>query len=125
MIKVFGHISPDTDTTGSAILWAWYLNNHTTHKAQPYVLGKLNKETSFILNKWGVVEPELLPELVKGEEVTIVDTNNPEELPANINEAKILEIIDHHKLTGGLATAEPAKVTMRTYASTASLIYEL
>ncbi len=125
MIKVFGHISPDTDTTGSALIWAWYLNTHTTRKAVPYVLGKLNKETSFVLNKWGVAEPELLPKLEEGEEVIIVDTNNPEELPPEVLKAKIVEIIDHHKLTGGLSTQEPVGVTMRTYASTASVMYEL
>ncbi|MDA9990788.1 manganese-dependent inorganic pyrophosphatase, partial [Paracoccaceae bacterium] len=25
-VQVFGHKSPDTDSTGSAIIWAWYLN---------------------------------------------------------------------------------------------------
>ena len=125
MIKVFGHLSPDTDTVGSAVAWAWYLNTNTTHKATPYVLGKLNKETSFVLNKWGVAEPELLPKLEEGEEVIVVDTNNPEELPPEISKVKIIEIIDHHKLTGGLSTTEPMKVTMRTHASTASVMYEL
>jgi len=24
---VFGHKSPDTDATGSAIIWSWYLTN--------------------------------------------------------------------------------------------------
>ncbi|NHX27260.1 manganese-dependent inorganic pyrophosphatase, partial [Escherichia coli] len=24
-IQVFGHKSPDTDSTGSPIVWAWYL----------------------------------------------------------------------------------------------------
>src|SRR3989344_4574707 len=118
MIKVFGHISPDTDTTGSAILWAWHLNNHTTHKATPYVLGKVPKEALFVLNKWGVSEPEVLSEIKEGEEVYIVDTNNPEELRPNINSAKILGIVDHHKLTGGISTREPIEVTMKTYAST-------
>ena len=77
MIKVFGHLSPDTDTTGCAILWAWYLNNHTTNKAAPYVLGTLNKETSFILNKWGFSIPELLDAVTSEDEVVIVHTNNP------------------------------------------------
>jgi len=125
MIKVFGHISPDTDTTGSAIIWAWHLNNNTTHKATPYVLGKLNKETSFVLNKWGIDEPELLSEVGKGEEVVIVDTNNPEELLPNLKDVKILGIIDHHKLTGGISTDQPIEVTMKPYASTATLMYEL
>ena len=125
MIKVFGHISPDTDTIGSAILWAWYLNNHSVHKATPYALGKLNKETIFMLDRWGVNEPGLLSELKEDDEIIIVDTNNPEELLENINNTKILGIIDHHKLTGGISTSHPIEITMRTYASTASVIYEL
>ena len=125
MIKVFGHTSPDTDTTGSAIVWAWYLNSHTTHKATPYVLGKLNKETAFVLNKWGVEEPEQLTELKEGEEIIIVDTNNPEELLPEINKAKILAIIDHHKLIGGISTESPTEVTIRPYASTTTVMHEL
>lgn len=125
MIKVFGHLSPDTDTTGTAILWAWYLNTHTSKKAAPYVLGKLNKETSFVLEKWGFSEPELLESLTKDDEVVIVDTNNPQELLESISEAKILQIIDHHLLVGGLKTSSPIEVTMRPYASTATVMYDL
>ena len=125
MIKVFGHIAPDTDATGSAILWAWYLNAHTSQKATPYVLGKLNKETSFVLDRWGVPEPELLGPLTELDEVIIVDTNNPQELPADISNAKIVNIIDHHILIGGLSSKKPMEVTMRPYASTASVIYSL
>ncbi len=125
MIKVFGHISPDTDATGSAILMAWYLNNKTANAAQPYVLGPLNKETSFVLSKWGIPEPELLEVLSPGDEVVIVDTNNPQELFSNISEATILKIADHHMLVGGLSTKIPIEVTLRTYASTATVIHEL
>ncbi|MES3005068.1 MAG: manganese-dependent inorganic pyrophosphatase [Patescibacteria group bacterium] len=125
MIKVFGHISPDTDATGSAILWAWYLNNHTSNKGTPYVLGQLNKETSFVLRKWGITEPEFLENLSSDDEVVIVDTNNPQELPTNVNEAKIVQIIDHHLLVGGLTTKGPIEVTMRPLACTATVIHGL
>ncbi len=125
MIKVFGHTSPDTDTTGSAILWSWYLNTHTTHKATPFVLGKLNKETSFVLEKWSLPEPELLEKVNKEDEVVIVDTNNPQELFPNITEAKILQIIDHHLLAGGLSTKVPIEITLRPFASTATVMYDL
>lgn len=124
-IKVFGHKSPDTDTTGSAILWAWYLNNHTTTPATPYVLGDLNKETQFMLNRWEVPQPALLESLGIEDQVAIVDTNNPQELPDNINEAQIVTIIDHHKLVGGLETKNPPTITMRPLACTATLIYDL
>lgn len=125
MLKVFGHISPDTDTTGSAILWAWYLNNHTSQEATPYVLGTLNKETTFMLERWGVSEPELLESVSTNDDVVIVDTNSPQELFPNISEANIKNIIDHHKLTGGISTKAPVEVTMRMLASTASVIYDL
>lgn len=124
-LKVFGHKSPDTDTTCCAVLWAWYLNNHTSQKAVPYVLGDLNKETSFVLSRWGVPQPELLESIEKGDAVAIVDTNNPQELFENINEANICAIIDHHKLVGGLTTESPATLTIRPLASTASVIHDL
>ncbi len=125
MIKVFGHISPDTDATVSAILWAWYLNTHTTHKAEPFVLGALNKETQFVLKRWSASEPALLEALTADDTVVIVDTNNPQELPANILETNIMQIIDHHMLTGGISTRKPVDITMKTVASTATVIHDL
>lgn len=125
MLKVFGHLAPDTDTTGSAVLWAWYLNTHTSHKATAFVLGNLNKETSFVLERWGIPEPEVLESILEGEEVVIVDTNNPQELLPNISEANIINIIDHHKLAGGLSTKGPLEMNLKPFASTATVIYDL
>jgi manganese-dependent inorganic pyrophosphatase len=59
MIKVFGHKSPDTDAVLSAIIFAWYIKNHTARDAEPFVLGGLNKETEFVLKKWGIETPSL------------------------------------------------------------------
>ncbi len=124
MVHVFGHLSPDTDATCSAIVYAWYLNEHTIHDATPYVLGELNSETSFVLSRFAIPTPELLPELTAGNSVVIVDTNNPQELPANINEQQLLALIDHHKLVGGLETKEPTEITIRPLACTATIIYD-
>jgi manganese-dependent inorganic pyrophosphatase len=125
MIKVFGHISPDTDATVSAILWAWYLKNHTASEATPYVLGTLNKETVFVLRKWNTEEPELLENINLGDKVTIVDTNNPQELPSNLIDAEIIQIIDHHMLAGGISTRKPLDMTIKPLASTATVIHDL
>jgi len=124
-IKVFSHKSPDTDATGSAILWAWYLTDVMSQSADAYVLGELNKETLFVLNKWAVAQPKVLESLEAGDKVVIVDTNNPDELPANITDAQIMQIIDHHMLVGGLSTKSPIEVTMRPLACTATVIYDL
>lgn len=125
MIKVFGHLSPDTDATGSAIIWAWYLNQHTAHDATAFVLGELNTETSFVLNRFNLPTPPLLPTLAAGESVAIVDTNNPQELPEGIHDAAIMQIIDHHKLVGGLQTEVPIEITTRPLAATATVLFDL
>ena len=124
VIKVFGHKPPDTDTVGSAILWAWYLKTHTSQEAEAYVLGDLNKETSFVLERWNIPQPPLLEAITEGDEVVIVDTNNPQELFPNINDAVITHIIDHHRLFGGLITKAPVEVTMRPLACTATVIHD-
>ena len=125
MIKVFGHQSPDTDATGSAIIWAWYINTHTTNDATAYVLGELNSQTKFVLSHWDVSTPDVLEAVAEGDEVVIVDTNSPNELPETIAAANIVEIIDHHKLFGGLESAGPMTVTMRPLACTATVMYDL
>ena len=124
MIKVFGHTSPDTDTVTSAIVWAWFLQEHRNTDATAYTLGEMNSETAFALDRFAVTVPETLSSLAAGDTVTIVDTNNPQELPAEISDARIVEIIDHHKLVGGLSTDEPIDITIRPVACTATIIYE-
>ena len=121
MVKVFGHKAPDTDATGSAIIWSWYLTHKGT-AATPYVLGTPNTEAAFVLNRWGFETPEHLTDVADGEDVVVVDTNNPAELPANINGASIRQIIDHHKLVGGLETKDPIEITVRPVASTATIM---
>lgn len=125
MIKVFGHKSPDTDATVSAIVWAWYLNTFTSNKAEAYVLGTINKETEFVLNKWDVNEPGLLESVNENDEIVIVDTNNSQELFENINEANIIQIIDHHTLTGTLKSKKPVDIHIKPLASTATVIYDM
>lgn len=125
MTKVFGHLSPDTDATGSAIIWAWYLNEHSSQEAEAFVLGDLNSETQFVLSRWKVTTPKLLESVSAGETVVVVDTNNPQELPGGINDATILQIIDHHKLVGGLSTEVPPEVTLRPLACTATVMHDL
>ena len=41
---VFGHKSPDTDSTGSPIIWAWYLSHHQPGAAEARLLGTPNTE---------------------------------------------------------------------------------
>ena len=124
-IKVFGHKSPDTDSTGSPVIWAWYLNECRGVPAEPRLLGEPNTEAQFVLRHWNLDRPAYLDDVTADEEVVIVDTNNVAQLPASINEANIIEIIDHHMLQGGLKTKNPINVTVRPVACTATIMHDL
>ncbi|MEO3478821.1 manganese-dependent inorganic pyrophosphatase [Phaeobacter sp. CAU 1743] len=122
---VFGHKSPDTDSTGSPIVWAWYLNEIKGIDAAPKLLGEPNTEAAFMLQRWGLEKPEIIADVADDQAVVIVDTNNPAELPANINGADVQAIIDHHKLVGGLETKGPIGITIRPLACTATIMHDL
>jgi len=122
-IKVFGHASPDTDATCSAIVWSWFINEHRSRNSSAYVLGAPNTEAQFVLGRWGVETPPVLEQVVEGEDVAIVDTNNTQELFPNINETNIISIIDHHKLTGGIETSNPVEIIIQPYACTMTVMF--
>ncbi|KAB7615252.1 manganese-dependent inorganic pyrophosphatase [Amylibacter sp. SFDW26] len=124
MIKVFGHKAPDTDATGSAIIWSWFLGTKDV-EATPYVLGTPNTEAAFVLERWGYETPELLETVTADDMVVVVDTNNPAELPEGINDTTIIEIIDHHMLVGGLKTSQPINITIAPMASTATVMADM
>jgi manganese-dependent inorganic pyrophosphatase len=124
-VQVFGHKSPDTDSTGSPIIWAWYLNTVKGIAAAPKLLGEPNTEAAFVLKRWNLDKPEIIAGVDAGAPVVIVDTNNPAELPDCINDADITAIIDHHKLVGGLETKGPIDITIRPLACTATIMVDL
>ena len=124
-IKVFGHKSPDTDSTGSPIIWAWYLNECRNTPAEPRLLGEPNSEALFVLSRWDLDKPELLEDVSDADTCVIVDTNNVAELPDSINAANVTEVIDHHMLQGGLKTKGPINITVRPVACTATIMHDL
>lgn len=122
---VLGHKSPDTDSTGSPILWAWYLNEVKGQSAEAVLLGEPNTEAAFLLAKWDLPKPRIISGLDENQPCVIVDTNNPAELPAGVNGADVQAIIDHHKLVGGLETKGPIEITIRPLACTATIMIDL
>ncbi|WP_368184702.1 manganese-dependent inorganic pyrophosphatase [Aestuariibius sp. HNIBRBA575] len=122
---VFGHKAPDTDSTGAPIIWAWYLNDIKGRAAEARLLGAPNTEAAFVAQRWGYDLPALLDDVADDQACVIVDTNNPAELPANINNADIQAIIDHHKLVGGLETKGPIDITIRPLACTVTVMHDL
>ncbi|MGB3281250.1 MAG: manganese-dependent inorganic pyrophosphatase [Pseudorhodobacter sp.] len=124
-ILVFGHKSPDTDSTGSPIIWAWYLTEIAGTPAKPVLLGEPNTEAAFVLKHWDLPKPEIIADVTANDTCFIVDTNNPAELPPSINDANVIGIIDHHLLVGGIKTKSPIDITIRPLACTATIMHDL
>lgn len=120
-ISVFGHIIPDTDTITAALVYAWELNQRSI-PATAYRLGELNPETDYVLKALGVGLPPLLHDLEPKSMVAVVDTSNPDELPAGLSKTSIHSIVDHHKLSG-LTNSEPLEIDMRPLCSATSILY--
>ncbi|OAN72854.1 manganese-dependent inorganic pyrophosphatase [Jannaschia sp. EhC01] len=122
---VFGHKSPDTDSTGSPLIWAWYLTEVKGAPAEAVLLGEPNTEAAFVLDRWDLPKPRIIDAVEAGQPVVIVDTNNPAELPDAINDADIQAIIDHHKLVGGLETKGPIDIRIEPLACTATIMHKM
>ena len=125
MIQVFGHKAPDTDSTGSPIAWACYLSEVRKEPAVAVLQGEPNTEAAWMLTKWDLPKPAIIADVAAGDKCVIVDTNNPAELPPSINEADVIEIIDHHLLAGGIKTRLPINITIRPLACTATIMHDL
>lgn len=62
-VWVIGHKNPDTDSICAAISYA-YLKNHTGEGTYiPKKAGDLNSETAYVLNRFGVEEPETVEDV--------------------------------------------------------------
>jgi len=63
-IYIIGHKNPDTDSICAAIGYS-YLKNTLTHSDsyEPRKAGPLNSETNYVLNRFGVPEPETLTDV--------------------------------------------------------------
>lgn len=118
MIYVIGHKNPDTDSVISAICYAKYLGSGYT----PAVLGNLNNETKFILEKFNINQPLFLDKINEEDRVILVDHNELSQTIDNLKSEQIIEILDHHKVN--LSLSIPINITTKTYGSTASLVAE-
>ena len=99
--------------------------NHTGGDAKAVLLGTPNTEAQFVATRWGFDLPDIIADVADDADCVIVDTNNPAELPDNINGANVTAIIDHHLLVGGLKTKGPIAITIRPLACTATIMHDL
>ena len=121
-ILVFGHKNPDTDTICSAIAYA-ELRNKLGKDVKAVRLGEVNEETKYALNYFKVEKPELV-ENVAGKEIILVDHNERTQTADGFEEAKVLELIDHHRISN-FNVDEPLYARVEPVGCTATIILKL
>ena len=120
-LLVFGHKNPDTDSICSSIALS-YLKNQLGFEAKPYALGEVRKEAQFALDYFKVSAPELLTD-VKGKDVILVDHNELAQTADGIEEANIVENVDHHKVE--ISTEVPISIRVMPVGCTCTIVYQM
>ena len=122
-ILIFGHKNPDTDTICSAMVKEILNKKRGCEKSKAVRLGNVNKETQYALNYLGMETPELIEKIEEGQEVILVDHNEFNQSVEGIEKAKILEVVDHHRISN-FETSEPLYYTARPFGCTSTILFE-
>ena len=120
---IFGHKSPDTDTITSSLVMTNLEKALGNADAVACRLGSLNKETEYVLNYFDIEAPELIDDVEDGAQVILVDHNSPSESVDNLENAKILKVVDHHKLA--LETSYPLFYRAEPVGCTETVLFKL
>lgn len=122
-VLIFGHKNPDTDTICSSMVKEILNKKNGCEKSKAVRLGNINKETQYALNYLGLEAPELIEKVEEGQEVILVDHNEFNQSVEGIENAKILEVVDHHRISN-FETSEPLYYTARPFGCTSTILFE-
>ncbi|MDG5471843.1 manganese-dependent inorganic pyrophosphatase [Jeotgalibacillus sp. ET6] len=121
---IFGHKNPDTDTITSAVVYA-YLKNQIGSNAEPVRLGEINEETQFVLNYFETDVPRLVEKVAsEADRVILVDHNERQQSADDIEDVRIAEVIDHHRISN-FETSEPLYFRAEPVGCTATILLKL
>ena len=123
MIQVLGHSNPDSDSICSALVAAHWLKAARGVEAVAVAQGTPTGETAFILDKAGVEAPALCGSLA-GEKVWLVDFTDLGQAPADLEQAEVLGVIDHHRL-GDLTTVGQLEAWIWPVGCTSTILFNL
>jgi manganese-dependent inorganic pyrophosphatase len=124
-ICVVGHSNPDTDSVTAAIAYANFLNaTGADAKACMQISAEnLNPESKVVLEKFGLAAPEEITDAA-GKDVALVDFSDVAQAPANIGEANVVGIVDHHKI-GDIVTNSPIFFYAKPVGCTGTVLLEM
>lgn len=123
-VFIFGHKNPDTDTICSAIAYA-DLKSKLGVEVEPIRLGSVNGETQYALDQFGVEAPRLVEQVsAEVKHVILVDHNERQQSANDIDQVKVLEVIDHHRIAN-FETADPLYYRCEPVGCTATILNKM
>lgn len=124
-ICVLGHSNPDTDSVTAAIAFANLLNaqGQDAVACMQISADKLNPESKTVLEKFGLAAPQELTDAA-GKQVALVDFSDIAQAPANIGDAEVVAIIDHHKI-GDITTNNPILFNAQPVGCTGTVLNQM
>ena len=123
-VLVFGHKNPDTDTICSSIAMANLQAKIRGEEVISCRLGEINEETKYALNYFKVEAPKLIEKVDEGQEVILVDHNEFTQSVEGIENAKILAVVDHHRINN-FQTSEPLFYYAQPVGCTSTVLFEI
>jgi manganese-dependent inorganic pyrophosphatase len=124
-VSVVGHSNPDTDSVTAAIAYANYLKATGTDAIACMQISadNLNPESKVVLEKFGLAAPQTMTDAA-GKDVALVDFSDIGQAPANIGDANIVAIVDHHKI-GDITTGSPIFFYAKPVGCTCTVLLEM
>jgi manganese-dependent inorganic pyrophosphatase len=123
-VLIFGHKNPDTDTICSAIAYA-NLKTKLGIDAEPVRLGDLNGETEYALKTFNQEAPRLVNSVAaEAKQVILVDHNERQQSADDIDQVRVLEVIDHHRIAN-FETSDPLYYRAEPVGCTATILKKL
>jgi len=124
-VSVVGHSNPDTDSVTAAISYAHYLRATGTDAVACMQISadNLNPESKVVLEKFGLAAPQEITDAA-GKDVALVDFSDIAQAPANIGDANVVGIVDHHKI-GDITTGSPIFFYAKPVGCTCTVLWEM
>ncbi|WP_100403768.1 manganese-dependent inorganic pyrophosphatase [Bacillus sp. FJAT-42315] len=123
-VLIFGHKNPDTDSICSAIAYA-VLKKELGMNVEPVRLGNTNGETEYALEKFGVELPRLIEKAApEAQKVILVDHNERQQSVDDIDDVRVLEVIDHHRIAN-FETSDPLYYRAEPVGCTATILNKM
>ncbi len=124
-IYVTGHSNPDTDSVTASIALATLMNaqGQDAKACMQSTLADLNPESTVVLEKFGLTAPETMMDCA-GKTVALVDFSDIGQGPANLSDAEVVAIIDHHKI-GDVTTNNPILARVEPVGCTGTVLNKM